>query len=215
MIYWQSLDVLQVLQAPLRQVVVTRYHEQAHFGTEKTRAIISGRYYWPNIYAYIKRYVSTCSICERAKCDPRAPKAPLLPLFVPDAPMQFISIDLATLLKDDSGYRYILLMGDVFSKYIEAEPLQNQSAPEVVSALFRSWILKHGCPSYLLSDQASNVYGETIKQLCEMFAIEKRRSPAYHSQGNGFAERNIRNIREVFRITLLDREIQQKTGDPS
>ena len=199
-----------VLPAPLRRVVVTKYHEQAHFGTDKTHAIISARYYWPNMYAYIKRHVSTCSVCERAKCDPHAPKAPLLPLFIPDAPMQFISIDLATLPQDDSGYKYILLMGDVFSKYIEAEPLQNQSALEVVNALFHSWILKHGCPSYLLSDQGSNVDGQTIKELCEMFAIEKRRSSAYHSQGNGFAERNIRNVREVFRTSLLDRGIQQK-----
>ena len=112
-----------VLPAPLRRVVVTKYHEQAHFGTDKTHTIISARYYWPNMYAYIKRHVSTCSVCERAKCDPHAPKAPLLPLFIPDAPMQFISIDLATLPQDDSGYKYILLMGDVFSKYIEAEPL--------------------------------------------------------------------------------------------
>ena len=54
------------------------------------------------------------------------------------------------------------------------------------------------------------VDGQTIKELCDMFAIEKRRSSAYHSQGNGFAERNNRNVREVFRTTLLDRGIQQK-----
>ena len=51
---------------------------------------------------------------------------------------------------------------------------------------------------------------QTIKELHDMFAIKKRRSSAYHSQGNGFAERNIRNGHEVFRTTLLDHGIQQK-----
>ena len=64
-----------VLPAPLRRLVVSKYHEYAHFGTEKTHSIISARYYWPNMFAYIKRHISTCSVCERVKCDPRVPKA--------------------------------------------------------------------------------------------------------------------------------------------
>ena len=34
-----------VLPAPLRQLVVTEYHNQAHIGTEKTYAMVSVRYY--------------------------------------------------------------------------------------------------------------------------------------------------------------------------
>ena len=151
-------------------------------------------YYWPNMYTHIKRYVSICLVFERVKSDLHAPKCPLLPLFIPDAPMQFISVDLATLPQDDLRYRCILLIGDVFSKYITAEPLQNQSALEVVNALFRSGILKHGCRLHLLSDQGSNVDSQIINKLCQMFAIEKRCSPACRRQGNGFAERKIQNV---------------------
>ena len=39
--------------------------------------------------------------------------------------------------------------------------------------------------------------------------IEKRRSSAYHSQGNGFAERNIRNVKEMLRSVLLHRKLEQ------
>ena len=99
-----------VLPASLRRYLVSKFHETSHFGTEKMYALIKGRFYFPNMYAYIKSFVSTCSVCERTKCDIQAPKAPLLPLFKPDAPMQFTSIDLATLTEDDSGYKYILLM---------------------------------------------------------------------------------------------------------
>ena len=60
-----------------------------------------------------------------------------------------------------------------------------------------------------MSDQGSNVDGNLIRAVCDEFGIEKRRSSAYHSQGNGFAERSIRSIREILRSVLLDRNIEQ------
>ena len=48
-------------------------------------------------------------------------------------------------------------------------------------------------------------------QFCQTFNIKKRRSSAYHSRGNGLAERNIRNIREVIRTTLVARKLPQKS----
>ena len=71
------------------------------------------------------------------------------------------------------------------------------------------WIYIHGAPYYLLSDQGSNVDSVTIKEICNILGIEKRRSSAYHSQGNGFAERNIRSIKDILRSILLARNLPQ------
>ena len=65
--------------------------------------------------------------------------------------------------ESDSGDKYILLIGDIFSKYIEAVPMTNQSAAPIVTALYNNWILKFGCPSFILSDQGSNVDGILIQ----------------------------------------------------
>ena len=103
----------------------------------------------------------------------------------------------------------MLLVGDIFSKYIDAIPMPNQEADTIIDALWRNWITKLGCPVYLHSDQGSNVDGDTIRAICEKFNIKKRRTSGYHSEGNGFAERNIRLIREMLRTLLLDFEIPQ------
>ena len=87
--------------------------------------------------------------------------------------------------------------------------MRNQHADTICEKLWKHWITSHGSPLYILSDQGSNVDGDTICSLCTKFAIEKRRSSAYHSQGNGFAERNIRSIREILRTLFLDRKIPQ------
>ena len=56
----------------------------------------------------------------------------------------------------------------------------------------------------MLSDQGSNVDGEVVHKLCKEFNIKKHRTSGYHSQGNGFAERNIRSVRELFRTLLFN-----------
>ena len=127
----------------------------------------------------------------------------------PEYPMQFITLDIAYMIKDKDGYRYILLIGDLFSKYIAAVPLREQTAEDICIALHKEWMLVHGIPNFLLTDQGSNVDGEVMRQICEKFGVEKRRTSAYHSQGNGFAERSIRNVKETFRTHLLGNNMHQ------
>ena len=124
--------------------------------------------------------------------------------------MQFITIDIAHMVKDDNGNRYMLIIGDLFSKYVEAVPLRGHTTEEICNALFNDWILVHGYPNFLLSDHGSNVDGHTIRNVCDNFHIEKRRYSAYHSPGNGFAERSVRNVKEILRLYLHDNNWPQK-----
>ena len=198
-----------VVPASLRKYVVSNVHNVAHFGVGKDYVTIKDRFYWPNMYAYIATFINACETCQKTNCDTRPPRAPLIPMFIPSGPMQLISLDIAYMPADSDGYRYILLIGDTFSKFIDAVPLREQTAPAIVEAFSSTWLYLHGNPYYLLSDQGSNVDGDTVREFCDTFGIEKRRSSAYHSQGNGFAERNIRSIREVLRSALLDRQLKQ------
>lgn len=198
-----------VIPPSLRKIIVKEYHNIAHFGIDKIYSLLKDRFYWPNMYAYVQSFISSCETCQRTKCDTAPPKAPMVEMFIPSAPMQFISLDIAYLPRDNSGYQYILLIGDIFSKFISAVPLKDQTAPIIVDALLKNWIFIHGTPFYILSDQGSNVDGNIMQEICTTLGIEKRRSSAYHSQGNGFAERNIRSVKDMLRAVLLHRQLQQ------
>ena len=128
---------------------------------------------------------------------------------IPNAPMEFIAIDIAFMPRDSHGYEYFLLIGDLFSKYVEAVPMKDQTSATIIKALLSRWIYVHGTPYFILSNQGSNISGELISSLCNTFGIEKRRSSAYHSQGNGFAERSIRSIIDMLRAALLQRRASQ------
>ena len=111
--------------------------------------------------------------------------------------------------KGTNGYKYILLIGDLFSKYLEVVALKDQTAPTIVKAVHERWFCRHGYPTFLLTDQGSNIDGDVMRKICEQFNVKKRRTSGYHSQGNGFAERSIRAVKEMFRTTLLECKIPQ------
>ena len=159
------------------------------------------------MYTYVANFIACCEICSKCKTENHPPKAPLLPIHEPEAPMEFISLDIGYMPQDVDGY--ILLIGDLFSKYIEVIPLVDQTAPTIIEALHEHWLSRHGYPQFLLTDQGSNVDGSIVNKLCEQFNITKRRTSGYHSQGNGFAERNIRSVKETFRTLLLEFKLPQ------
>ena len=89
----------------MRKFVVSEIHNSAHLGTDKTYAQLKERFFWPNMYGYVRNFISHCSICQQTKCDSYPPKAPLSPMAIPEAPMQFISLDIAFIPKDHQGFQ--------------------------------------------------------------------------------------------------------------
>ena len=101
--------------------------------------------------------------------------------------------------QDNHGYQHVLLIGDIFSKFIQAVVLKDQTANSIVEAFLKHWVYIHGTPYFLLD----------LMSICNSFGIEKRRSSAYHNLGNGFAGRNIRNIRDMLRAVIFHRKMRQ------
>ena len=146
-----------IIPAHLRNYVLSKIHNEAHFSTDKTYASLKERFYWPSMYEYTRTFVTSCNVCQKVKCDTRPAKAPLLPMCVPEKPMNFISVYVAYMPKDNDGYQYVLLIGDIFSKLIQAVPMRDQTTQTIIKSFLNHWLYIHGSPSYLLSDQGSNV----------------------------------------------------------
>ena len=53
-----------------------------------------------------------------------APKAPLGAMVIPSGPMQFIAMDIGTFPIDKDGYKHILMIGDIFSKYVAKNTIE-------------------------------------------------------------------------------------------
>ena len=99
-------------------------------------------------------------------------------------------------LPESQGNKYILLIGDQFSKWYEAVAMPNQKAKTVAKAFVEHWIVGFGCPVNLNSDQGSNFMSKLFRSLCSELGIQRKSTTSYHPQGNAMIERTNRTIEE-------------------
>ena len=96
---------------------------------------------------------------------------------------------------------------DFFSKQVEAWPIKEKDSESVIEALENAWFNRHGLPNILLSDQENAVDGRMIREMYQRLGIQKRRSSAYHPEGDGQSERFIQSFKTALRCILKDRQI--------
>ena len=96
--------------------------------------MVKERFYLYGMYKYILNYVNSCKVCIQTKPPYKTPKAPLQPIEVDNAPMRAIAMDTATLPVTEDGLRYLLVIGDMFTKFIEAEAMKDQTADSVIKS---------------------------------------------------------------------------------
>jgi transposase InsO family protein len=163
-------------------------------------------------------YVSTCKTCNTQKKPCRKARAKLGQCHA-GVPFERIHIDiLGPSSTTKQGNKYILVIIDQFTKWLEWYPLPSQNAETIANALMDSTISRFGCPLELHSDQGKNVDGNLIRQLCNLLEISKIRTTAYHAASNGQVEGYNRLILQIIRCFLKntqhkwDVHLQQLAG---
>ena len=58
-------------------------------------------------------------------------------------------------------------MGDMFTKFIEAAAMKDQTADSVIKAFYKGWICRYGCPTNALSDQSRHFEASAFEKLCD------------------------------------------------
>jgi ribosomal protein L21E len=110
----------------------------------------------------------------------------------------------------DRRNRYILVIGDYFTKWVEAFPMQNQEAQTVARVLVNEFICRFGTPEFIHTDQGRNFESALFRELCILLNVKKTRTTAYHPQSDGFIERFNRTLQTMLSMYVND---QQKDWD--
>ena len=85
------------------------------------------------------------------------------------------TINLLNTTLRNGGYWYFLLIVELFSHYVEAISLKDQTATSIVNAFMEGWVYRgHGVSNIMLTDQGNNVDGLGVHELCLDLGITKR-----------------------------------------
>ena len=183
-----SVRILVPKGRRLKVLEVAHSHMMAgHFGRKKTFARLQAKFLWPRMWVEVKDYVRTCSVCQKASRKDKA-RAPLQSLQCEDEPFSKVAFDLVgPLPRSKSGFRYVLTMMDLFTKYPAAVPLKRVDNITVLEAMFEVFAC-YWLPKVLLTDQGSVFTSKLTKAMCEQFGINKIQTSPYHPQSDGALE---------------------------
>jgi len=84
---------------------------------------------------------------------------------------------------------YIMVVGDYFSRWMEAISLPNQEAHTVAEKLVDKVFLRFSAPEQLHSDQGRQFESQLLSEVCKLMHIHKTRTTPYHPQCDGLVER--------------------------
>jgi hypothetical protein len=140
--------IVKVVPPPKERVnlICVVHIEVGHFGVHKTFTLLEPTYFWSGMFAQVRKEVSSCTVCDRVKAnfevkDPTLKPLPIMGMF------HRWGVDLCKMpFKSVSGNRYVVLMIEHFSKWIELVPILKKTSRHTAVAL-RGVLCRYGTPA--------------------------------------------------------------------
>ena len=184
-------------------VIVQRCKFNGHLGMKKTRAKVWMRFYWVGIRAVVRK----CSVCAQRKTPSNRKNAPLQQEAV-GAPMERGGPGYCRpSARNGMGNKYILVVGDYFSEWMEAYPIPDQTAETVAEKFVSKFVCRFGVPKVLHSDQGRNFESKVFKEMS--WPRQSKNHPIQPKVG--WADREIQPHPDHHRVNA-DRPSQSSMG---
>jgi len=187
--------------------ILQQLHNQSgHLGVHKTLEKVKERYYWPGYESDISTWIRECQQCQQRKPPPQTQHAPLGTI-TSDYPFEKLSWDImGPLPLSSAGNRYIVVITDLFSKWVEAFPIKSTDTETLATLLIDEVVCRFGVPHYIHSDQGANLISNLMATVCERLGIKQTHTSGYHPQGNGQVERFNRTLESMLSMVVNDHQ---------
>ncbi|CAO3598875.1 unnamed protein product [Absidia cylindrospora] len=192
---------LLVVPQSLHDLVINQHHFSqwsGHYGINKTiKKIFTSRLWWSTIYDDVKAALSKCDICQRAK-SPKHPASLQYRDTTGNYPFHRVSLDFfGPLPTSTAGNKYVLVVADTFTRYIELYPIASPNHETLIHTLYSQFVPRHGLPFEWLSDNGPPFGSSFVQHLSQAFQVDIKFTPAYHPQSNGVIEKFMGTLRRM------------------
>lgn len=204
----KGIPTLQmVIPESMKEAVLKDLHEGVlggHLGEDKTLEKVKQHFYWPGYHNEVCEWVKTCGVCASRKTPSPKNQAALQSVKV-GSPMQLVAVDiLGPFPESDAGNSYILVVGDYFTRWMEAYPIPNQEAPTVAKAITNEFFFRFSPQEQLHSDQGRQFESQLVAEVCNILGISKSHTTPYHPQSDGLVERFNRTLLNMLSTTAVE-----------
>ena len=177
-----------------RAVILRVHHSIGHLGRDRTYHVLARHYVWPGIHRDVSNAVRQCAQCDRVKATfnmkhDRMKPLPLFGLFYR------FSVDSAgPFAPSKEGYKYVIVIVEHFSKWIELVPVRDLTSAATAQAFHERVLARYGAPVECVTDNGKE-YQDAFSSQLERHGIEQVEIPPGHPQSNGMAERIVQVLK--------------------
>lgn len=193
-----------IIPLALRKRILSELHA-SHMGMVKTKSVARSYVWWPYMGKDIENMVRNCENCLLYRDNP--PKAVLIPWEIPNQVWERIHIDYLGPIFN----KYILVIVDAYSKWIEAFVVNNMTTLTTINIL-RSCFARFGIPKILVSDNGRQFIAEEFQNFLRMNGITPKNTAPYQPATNGAAENTVKTVKKsIFKAVGKVKEIDFNT----
>ena len=158
-------------------------------------------------------WISQCGICQKYRIGHQDTLKPIIRVIKPEGARILIGCDMLTLTPADSnGNKYLYVIYDLFTKFIQLYPSQHKSA-EVFAEFYFKYMSTFGRGDILRTDPGSEFMSDIVKLLNEWFGVNHEVSLVDRHESNG-VERVNQEIIHLVRCIVQDERLVDKWSTP-
>ncbi|KAG8482790.1 hypothetical protein CXB51_024036 [Gossypium anomalum] len=167
-------------------------------GFNIARKIMRLGYYWLTMESDCINFARKCHKCQIYGDKIHVAPSPLHVMTSP-WPFSMWGMDVIGPIspKASNGHRFIFVVIDYFTKWVEAASFANVTRTAVCRFLKKEIICRYGLPERIISDNATNLNNRMMKEVCEQFQIKHHNSSPYRPKMNGAVEAANKNIKRI------------------
>ena len=113
--------------------------------------------------------------------------------------------------KASNGYRFIFVVIDYFTKWVEATSYASVTKLVVARFIKREIICRYGLPKRIISDNGLNLNNDMVTEVCTQFKIKHHNSVPYRSKMNGPVEAANKNVKKIIAKAIKNTKISTKS----
>ncbi|GJS88535.1 reverse transcriptase domain-containing protein [Tanacetum coccineum] len=171
-------------------------HHGANFTAKK---VFDAGFFWPTIYRDVHAMIKSCDMCQRQGKISQRNKMPqtiqVCKIF------DVWGIDFMGPFPSLRGNKYILVVVDYLSKWVEAKALSTNDARVVVKFL-KSLFARFGTPRAIISDRGTHFCNDKFAKVMSKYGVTHRLATAYHPQTSGQVEVSNRGLKRILERTV-------------
>ena len=157
-----------------------------HRGQKVTLAVLAARFFWDTMKEDVAKWRQGCLQCLKLHEGDVVPR-PLGSQLIAEFPVEILMMDYIKMGASRSGYSYVLMMVDKFSRLTEFVAAKSPTSIVAARAVVR-WSAQRGLPLWILSDGGSHFKNSLMDDLTNALGIEHHITLPYCPWANGSVE---------------------------